>query len=56
MSQEPAKRELSEQDLALLGTPQQLDIYDDYPTASPADKLRVPFIEKMNGNLVVQRH
>ena len=52
MSETP-KRDLTDQDLAFLGTPQQLDIYDEYPTASPEDKLRVPFIEKMNGNLVV---
>lgn len=39
-----------------MGTPQQPEIFDDYPTATPKDKLLVPFIEKMNGNLAVQRH
>jgi hypothetical protein len=37
-----------------LGTPEQNEVFENYPTSSIEDKLRVPYIEKQNGNLLVK--
>ena len=38
-----------------LGTAAQTEICDDYPMASWEDKLRVPYVERFNGNICVKR-
>ena len=50
------KRQLTQAELKDLGTSKQRDIYDEYPTFTKEDKIRAPFVEKMNGNIVVYRH
>jgi hypothetical protein len=37
------------------GTPEQTEIIEDYPTHDTADKLRVPYIERYNGNICVKK-
>jgi hypothetical protein len=32
-----------------------VEVVEEYETASPEDKLRVPYIEKQNGNIYAQQ-
>jgi hypothetical protein len=40
--------------LKIAGTPDQTEVVDDYPTHDVADKLRIPYIERYNGNICVK--
>ena len=39
----------------LAGTSEQTEIIEDYPTVNLRDKVRVPYIERFNGNICVRR-
>jgi tetratricopeptide (TPR) repeat protein len=38
----------------MAGTDQQTKIMSDYPSQTPKDKLRIPYIERQNGNLCIK--
>ena len=40
--------------LAKAGTPEQTEVITDYPTHEIPDKLRIPYIERYNGNICVK--
>ena len=40
-------------DTSKLGTSEQCEIVNDYPMENNEEKLKVPYIERMNGNLCV---
>ena len=40
--------------LSKAGTPDQTEVITDYPTSTTAAKLRVPYIERFNGNILVK--
>ena len=45
---------LDEETIKNLGTPKQTEIIKNYPTQKTEEKYKVPFIEKQNGNLIMQ--
>ena len=46
--------ELDEEILKTLGTNEQTQIITNYPTNQISEKLMVPYIEKMNGNICIK--
>ena len=42
-------------DANTLGTSEQKEVVKDYPMSNPEDKLKVPYIERFNGNICVKR-
>ena len=56
---DPAQEEESEpsftpEELATMGTPDQKGIISNYPSQTPEAKLKIPYIEKMNGALCIK--
>ena len=37
-----------------LGTPKQTKVVSNYPSRTAEEKLKIPYIEKQNGNLCIQ--
>lgn len=46
---------LTEEERKTLGTAAQTRVINKYPTDTAEEKLRVPYIEKQNGNIFVKR-
>jgi hypothetical protein len=45
----------TEKEIAEMGSGKQTVVIEDYPTATVEQKLRVPYIEKRNGNILVSK-
>jgi len=51
---EVEKKKTTPEQMAKAGTPDQDVVIDDYPTHEVPDKLRIPYIERYNGNVCVK--
>jgi len=53
LDEEEEKVELRIPDTSTWGTPEQKEIVTEYDMATDEEKLLVPYIERMNGNICV---
>ena len=53
LDEEEEKVELRIPDTSTWGTPEQKEIVTEYDMATEEEKLLVPYIERMNGNICV---
>ena len=51
---EEENAEFDEETKRTMGTAEQTMVISNYPTQEIPDKLRIPFIEKQNGNLCIK--